>query len=162
MYRIFFLFSLFFICCGTAQADKYSADFQGVDVHEFINTVSKNLGKTIIVDNAVEGKVTVRSYEQLTPEEYYQFFLNVLDVYGYAVISMPKNVLKVVAAKDGKRATLTPLNDAATGDELVMKMVPLHNTAAKDVAPLLRQLNDSIGVGNVSHYENGNSLLITV
>lgn len=161
MYRIFFIFFFFFICSGSAQADKYSADFQGVDVHEFINTVSKNLGKTIIVDNAVEGKVTVRSYEQLSSEEYYQFFLNVLDVYGYAVISMPKNVLKVVAAKDGKRATLTPMNDATTGDELVMKIVPLHNTAAKDVAPLLRQLNDSIGVGNVSHYENGNSLLIT-
>lgn len=161
MYRLVVLFFLFFTCCCSAQADKFSADFQGVDVREFINTVSKNLGKTIIVDQAVEGKVTVRSYEQLSPEEYYQFFLSVLDVYGYAVVNMPKNVLKVIPAKDGKRATLTPLDDKTVGDELVMKIVPLHHSAAKDMAPVIRQLNDSTGVGNVSHYENGNALLIT-
>ncbi|MDW5897987.1 type II secretion system protein GspD, partial [Klebsiella pneumoniae] len=73
---------------------------------EFINTVSKNLGKTIIIDPAVKGKVTVRSYEQLDEKQYYQFFLNVLDVYGYTVIGMPNNVLKVIAAKEGKRAAL--------------------------------------------------------
>ena len=50
----------------------------------------------------MKGKVTVRSYEQLDEKQYYQFFLNVLDVYGYTVIGMPNNVLKVIAAKEGK------------------------------------------------------------
>ncbi len=45
----------------------------------------------------------MRSYEQLDEKQYYQFF-NVLDVYGYTVIGMPNNVLKVIAAKEGKRA----------------------------------------------------------
>ncbi|MGP2701366.1 type II secretion system secretin GspD, partial [Serratia marcescens] len=148
---------------GAARAEQFSANFKGTDIQEFINTVSKNLGKTIIIDPAVKGKVTVRSYEQLDEKQYYQFFLNVLDVYGYTVIGMPNNVLKVIAAKEGKRAALAQ-NGAeaiAEGDEVVMRVVPLRNIAAKDVSPILRQLNDSIGVGSVAHYEQGNALLIT-
>lgn len=157
----FAFFFIVMISSSPVRAETFSANFKGTDIHEFINTVSKNLGKTIILDDSVKGKVTVRSYEQLNAKEYYQFFLNVLDVYGYAVIGMPNNVLKVIPAKEGKRATLTHLSTAAEGDELVMRIVPLRNTAAKDIAPLLRQLNDSIGVGNVAHYESGNALLIT-
>lgn len=157
----FAFFFIVMISSSPVRAETFSANFKGTDIHEFINTVSKNLGKTIILDDSVKGKVTVRSYEQLNAKEYYQFFLNVLDVYGYAVIGMPNNVLKVIPAKEGKRATLTQLSTAAEGDELVMRIVPLRNTAAKDIAPLLRQLNDSIGVGNVAHYESGNALLIT-
>ncbi|CAI1752157.1 Pullulanase secretion envelope pulD [Serratia quinivorans] len=85
------------------QAEAFSANFKGTDIHEFISTASKALGKTIIIDDAVKGKVTVRSYEPLDAGQYYQFFLNVLDVYGYAVISMPNNVLKVIPAK-GRRS----------------------------------------------------------
>lgn len=147
----------------SAHAEQYSASFKGTDIQEFINTVSKNLGKTIIIDPSVKGKVTVRSYEQLDEKQYYQFFLNVLDVYGYTVIGMPNNVLKVIAAKEGKRAALSQNRTEliAEGDEVVMRVVPLRNIAAKDVSPVLRQLNDSIGVGNVVHYEQSNVLLIT-
>ncbi|WP_409976817.1 type II secretion system secretin GspD [Serratia quinivorans] len=144
-----------------AQAEGFSANFKGTDIHEFISTASKALGKTIIIDDAVKGKVTVRSYELLDAGQYYQFFLNVLDVYGYAVISMPNNVLKVIPAKEGKRAALSSLKTPAEGDELIMRIVPLNNIAAKEVAPLMRQFNDSIGIGNVVFLESGNALLIT-
>ncbi|WP_426506338.1 hypothetical protein [Serratia proteamaculans] len=120
------------------QAEGFSANFKGTDIHEFISTASKALGKTIIIDDAVKGKVTVRSYELLDAGQYYQFFLNVLDVYGYAVISMPNNVLKVIPAKEGKRAALSSLKTPAEGDELIMRIVPLNNIAAKEVAPLMR------------------------
>ncbi|WP_430523284.1 type II secretion system secretin GspD [Serratia proteamaculans] len=143
------------------QAEEFSANFKGTDIHEFISTASKALGKTIIIDDGVKGKVTVRSYEPLDAGQYYQFFLNVLDVYGYAVISMPNNVLKVIPAKDGKRAALSSLKTPAEGDELIMRIVPLNNIAAKEVAPLMRQFNDSIGIGNVVFLESGNALLIT-
>jgi general secretion pathway protein D len=157
------MISLLAVFSGPAHAESFSANFKGTDIQEFINTVSKNLGKTIIIDPAVKGKVTVRSYEQLNDKQYYQFFLNVLDVYGYAVIGMPNNVLKVIVAKEGKRAALSQAGgaEAAEGDEVVMRIVPLRNIAAKDIAPLLRQLNDSVGVGSVAHYEQGNALLIT-
>ncbi|OQV36041.1 hypothetical protein [Serratia marcescens] len=55
-----------------------------------------------------KGKVVVCSYERLNELQCYQFLLNVLDVYDYAVIGMPNKVLKVIAAKNIS-PILTPL-----------------------------------------------------
>ena len=66
-----------------AIAEEFSASFKGTDIQEFINTVSKNLNKTVIIDTSVRGTITVRSYDMLNEEQYYQFFLSVLDVYGF-------------------------------------------------------------------------------
>ncbi|QHM70225.1 type II secretion system secretin GspD [Mixta intestinalis] len=145
------------------QAAEFSASFKGVEVHEFINTVSKNLNKTVIIDPGVRGTITVRSYDMLNEEQYYQFFLSVLDVYGFAVVPMDNGVLKVVKAKDAKNASIPVVDNSSTarGDEVVTRVAPLHNVTARDLAPLLRQLNDNAGVGNVVHYDPSNVLLLT-
>lgn len=44
---------------------------------------------------------------------------------------------------------------------MVTRVVPLTNVAARDLAPLLRQLNDNAGAGSVVHYEPSNVLLMT-
>ncbi|HII3557023.1 type II secretion system secretin GspD [Klebsiella michiganensis] len=144
-------------------AAEFSASFKGVDIQEFINTVSKNLNKTIIIDPAVHGTITVRSYDRLNDEQYYQFFLSVLDVYGFAVVDMKNGVLKVVRAKDAKTAAVPLASDAqpGKGDEVVARVVPVNNVPARDLVPLLRQLNDNAGVGSVVHYEPSNVLLMT-
>ncbi|HDX8710690.1 TPA: type II secretion system secretin GspD [Klebsiella michiganensis] len=144
-------------------AAEFSASFKGVDIQEFINTVSKNLNKTIIIDPAVHGTITVRSYDRLNDEQYYQFFLSVLDVYGFAVVDMKNGVLKVVRAKDAKTAAVPLASDAqpGKGDEVVARVVSVNNVPARDLVPLLRQLNDNAGVGSVVHYEPSNVLLMT-
>ena len=144
-------------------AAEFSASFKGVDIQEFINTVSKNLNKTIIIDPAVHGTITVRSYDRLNDEQYYQFFLSVLDVYGFAVVDMKNGVLKVVRAKDAKTAAVPLASDAqpGKGDEVVARVVPVNNVPARDLVPLLRQLNDNAGLGSVVHYEPSNVLLMT-
>lgn len=141
----------------------YSASFKNTDIQEFINTVSHNLNKTIIVDPSVHGNVNVRSYDLLNDEQYYQFFLSVLDVYGFAVVSMPSGVLKVVKATNAKTSAIPVADDVApgSGDEVVTRVVPVRNVSVRDLAPLLRQLNDNAGVGNVVHYEPSNVLLLT-
>ncbi len=48
-----------------AAAEEFSASFKGTDIQEFINTVSKNLNKTVIIDPSVRGTITVRSYDML-------------------------------------------------------------------------------------------------
>ncbi|MCS5931923.1 hypothetical protein LNQ03_11660 [Klebsiella pneumoniae subsp. pneumoniae] len=38
-----------------AAAEEFSASFKGTDIQEFINTVSKNLNKTVIIDPSVRA-----------------------------------------------------------------------------------------------------------
>jgi general secretion pathway protein D len=146
-----------------AWSEQYAANFKGTDIQEFINIVGKNLNRTIIVDPTVRGKVNVRSYDLLDDEQYYQFFLNVLQVYGYAVVEMDNNIIKVIKDKDAKTAAIRVADDKAPGlgDEMVTRIVALYNTEAKQLAPLLRQLNDNAGGGNVVNYDPSNVLMIS-
>ena len=143
-------------------AAQFSPNFKGTELEEFINIVGKSLGKTIIVDPTIRGKVNVRSYDLLDEKQYYQFFLNVLEVYGYAVVEMDNNVLKVIKSKDAKAAAIPVVNDdSGSGDEFITRVVPVRNVSVRDLAPLLRQLNDNAGGGNVVHYDPSNVIMVT-
>ena len=145
------------------SANEFSASFKGTDIQEFINIVGRNLDKTIIVDPSVRGKVDVRSYDVLSEEQYYSFFLNVLEVYGYAVVEMDNNILKVIKAKDAKTSAIPVVgdNDIAKGDSVITRVVAVRNVSVRELSPLLRQLNDNAGAGNVVHYDPANIILIT-
>ena len=156
---IFVLFSQ----SALVQAAEYSASFKNADLNEFINIVGKNLQRTIILDPAVRGKINVRSYDLLNESQYYQFFLNVLEVYGFAVVDMGNGVIKVIKSKDAKVAAIPVVDDGNQfqGDEMVTRVVPVINVSVKELAPLLRQLNDSAGGGNVVHYDPSNVIMLT-
>lgn len=148
---------------GVVFATEYSASFKNADINEFINIVGKNLNKTIILDPAVRGSINVRSYDLLNEHQYYQFFLNVLEVYGFAVVEMPNGIVKVIKAKDAKVSAIPVIDDGRqfTGDEMVTRVVPVLNVSVRELAPLLRQLNDNAGGGNVVHYDPSNVIMIT-
>ncbi len=143
-------------------ANEYSASFKGTDIQEFINIVGRNLEKTIIVDPSVRGKIDVRSYDMLSEEQYYSFFLNVLEVYGYAVVEMDNGVIKVIKSKDAKTSAIPVVGDGSIqGDAVVTRVVAVRNVSVRELSPLLRQLNDNAGAGNVVHYDPANIILIT-
>ncbi|WP_341502767.1 type II secretion system secretin GspD [Gallaecimonas sp. GXIMD4217] len=147
-----------------AEEPTYNAQFKDTDISEFIATVSSILKRTIVLDPSVRGKIDVRSYKEMTAAEYYDYFQNVLDVYGFAVVEMPNGVLKVVKAKDAKTGP-SPVLDAkeksTSSDQVVTRVVQVHNVPVRELAPILRQLNDNAGAGNVVHYDDSNILILT-
>lgn len=150
------------LLCVSATAAEYMPNFKDTDINEFINTVGKNLKKTIIVDPNVRGKISVRSYDLMTEDQYYQFFLNVLQVYDYAVIDMPNGILKVVKSKDAKTSNIPVINGATlNGDEMVTRVVPVYSVPVRELAPILRQLNDQAGGGNVVSHDPSNVMMLT-
>ncbi|MCF8780257.1 type II secretion system secretin GspD [Vibrio sp. IRLE0018] len=149
-------------CSSGVLANDFSASFKGTDIQEFINIVGRNLEKTIIVDPSVRGKIDVRSYDVLNEEQYYSFFLNVLEVYGYAVVEMENGVLKVVKSKDSKTSAIPVVSDdTVKGDNVITRVVAVRNVSVRELSPLLRQLIDNAGAGNVVHYDPANIILIT-
>ena len=157
------LFCAAAIYFSSASAADFSASFKNTDIHEFIDIAGKNLNKTILVDPSVQGTISVRTYDLLTQEQYYQFFLSVLDLYGFTAIPMDNGMLKVVRSSVAKTAGV-PIADSENpgrGDEIITRVVQMVNVPVRDLAPLLRQLNDSSGIGNVVNYEPSNVLLLT-
>ena len=124
--------------------------------------MGKNLERTIIVDPNVRGKISVRSYDMLSEEQYYQFFLNVLQVYDFAVVEMPSGILKVVRSKDAKTSNIPVVEGAEQdGDEFITRVVPVYNVPVRELAPILRQLNDQAGGGNVVSHDPSNVMMLT-
>jgi len=144
-------------------ATEYSPNFKGTDITEFITIVGKNLKKTIIIDPNVRGKINVRSYDLLNEQQYYQFFLNVLDVYGYSAVTMNNNIIKVIRNKDAKTAAIPVVGSKhpGIGDEMVTRVVEVKNVTVRELTPLLRQLSDQAGGGNVVNYDPANVIMLT-
>ncbi|MEW9797726.1 type II secretion system secretin GspD [Alteromonas sp. CYL-A6] len=150
------------LMCVSATAAEYMPNFKDTDINEFINIVGKNLERTIIVDPNVRGKISVRSYDMLNEDQYYQFFLNVLQVYDFAVVEMPSGILKVVRSKDAKTSNIPVVEGAARdGDEMITRVVPVYNVPVRELAPILRQLNDQAGGGNVVSHDPSNVMMLT-
>ena len=117
----------------SVAAVEYAANFKGTDINEFINIVGKNLNKTIIIDPNVRGKVNVRSYELMDEALYYQFFLNVLEVYGYSAVEMDNNIIKIEKSSDAKKSNvplITTDSDAA-GDMMITRVVRVKNVSVQ-------------------------------
>jgi len=162
-YAVLILALQFIYLSSQSYAAQYSANFKNADIREFIAAVSKSTGKTILVEPSVQGNISVRSYDNFNEEEYYQFFLSVLDIYGFSVINLDNGLVKVVRSASLKTAA-GQVKDPATpsiGDEFITRVVSLQNVPVRELAPLLRQMMDSGGIGNVVHYDPSNVLLIT-
>ncbi|CNF05059.1 general secretion pathway protein D [Yersinia bercovieri] len=157
------LVTLFLFLSIEISSANFSVSFVDADIKEVINTVSKNMNKTIIIDPKVQGSVSVRSYMLLDEEKYYQFFLNLLDVYGYTLVEMPNDILKVIPSKRAKGSIVPMLkeNGEIHGDEIINRVFTLKHISAKTLVPLLRQLNDNAEFGTIIHYDPSNAILIT-
>lgn len=144
-------------------AEEYAASFKNTDINEFIQVVGRNLGKTIIIDPNVRGKIDVRSYDVMNGQQYYQFFLNVLEVYGFAAVEMESGVLKVIRDRDAKTSSIPVMgaDNRGSGDAMVTRVVPVENVSVRELAPLLRQLNDQSGGGMVVSYDPSNVIMMT-
>jgi len=148
---------------GQASAAQYSPSFKNTEIVEFVTIVGKNLKKTMIVDPNVRGKINVRSYDLLSEEQYYQFFLNVLEVYGFSAIERDNNIIKIIRNKDAKTAAIPVIgsNSKIIGDEMVTRIVEVKNVTVRELVPLLRQLSDQAGGGNVTNYDPANVIMLT-
>ncbi|EJZ5984776.1 type II secretion system secretin GspD [Escherichia coli] len=157
------LAALLMPCAGHAENEQYGANFNNADIRQFVEIVGQHLGKTILIDPSVQGTISVRSNDTFSQQEYYQFFLSILDLYGYSVITLDNGFLKVVRSANVKTSPGMIADSSRPGvdDELVTRIVPLENVPARDLAPLLRQMMDAGSVGNVVHYEPSNVLILT-
>ena len=146
----------------TSQAGLYTLDMRGVEIKEFINTIAKMIGKTIITDPKVRGTVNIQSPAELTSDELYEIFLVQLGINGFSVVDTKNGILKVVPSQGAKLegTELLEGSQISNSEALVTRVVEVRNVNANQLAATLRPLIDP-RLGIIAAYDTSNVILIT-
>jgi general secretion pathway protein D len=125
------------------QGQRITPNFRDADITQIIDLVSQATGRNFIIAPGVHAQVTWLSGPgtSMTPEQFYQGFLSVLQVHG--LIAVPSgNVIKVLPDTNMRQ---TPADDlpnriSASSDEVVTQVVSVSNVSAAQLVPVLRPL----------------------
>jgi general secretion pathway protein D len=71
---------------SAAEGKLIAVDFENVDLRIFIKFVSEATGRVFLVDDRVQGRVSVRFTNEIPVEQLYEVLESVLEVKGYAAI----------------------------------------------------------------------------
>jgi general secretion pathway protein D len=135
-------------------------NYKDADINQIIQAVGEVTGKNFIIDPRVNAKVTMLSSTPMSPEAFYQAFLSVLQVYGYAAVPAGK-VVKIIPNTDVRQSPSLdlPENVSSTSDEIVTQIITMKNISASQLVPLLRPLIPQ--QGHLAAYQAGNMLIIS-
>ena len=143
-------------------AQTYNVDFNDVEIRKVIETVSEITGKNFLIDDRVQGKVTVIGPKSLTAGELYQVFLSILNVKGFAVVPSGK-INKVVPSSAiagyGVQMKVGKSEGIAGIDAYVTQIIPVEYTEAEDLKNLLSPLIPK--TDNITAYGPTNLLIVT-
>lgn len=155
------------LCFSTtllANDGQYTLDMRDTDIQEFITSVGKLTGKTIIVDERVRGRVNIKSPKPVTADEFYEIFLVQLAVSGYSVVDIGNNILKVIPQQAAKLEGISVEGEGSSipqaSEEIITRVVKVDNVEVSQLVPILRPLVDNQS-GIIAPYPASNVILIT-
>jgi len=139
---------------------KHTWNLTNADIHTVIEAVSDETGKNFVVDPRVTGKVSLVSSTPLDAKALYKVLLSVLDVYGYSAVTSG-GVTKILPNKNAAQDNIAIASSDQPGEgaELVVRVVPVHDISAVQIAGVLRPLVPAWS--HVSAYGPSNILILT-
>jgi len=129
--------------------------FDDVDIKTVAVQVAKLLGKSLVIDPRVRGKITIISNGEISESEALELFSQALASQGYSLI-LEKNTMKILPASQGY-----PFTEIKTGrgGEFVTLVYRLKNTNASQVVSALRPFLSPYG--RIAFHTQSNSVIIT-
>lgn len=137
--------------------DLVLMDFQDVELPTLVKFISEITGKNFLLDEKVQGRISVVSPSEITVREAYEVFQSVLQVKGFTLVDSGP-VTKIIPIKDAKATHLPLSKTGQNNDVYVTQIVPLLHIAADAAASLLQPLVSRDGL--ISAYAPTNSLIV--
>ena len=129
--------------------------FDDVDIKTASVQVARLLGKNLVIDPRVRGKITIISNGEISESEAIELFSQALASQGYSLI-LEGNTMKVIPASQGYPFTEIK---AGKGGEFVTLVYKLRNTNASQVVAALRPFLSPYG--RIAFHSQSNSVIIT-
>ncbi len=151
-----------FLACALALASPLAAQQQinlrDADIRAFIQDAARATGKTFIIDQRVQGKVSIVTDRPLTRSEYFEVFLSTLRANGYVAIPTVGGAYRIqpvdtAAAQPGRVGA-----PGAARNAFITEVFRLRSIDAASAVETLRPLVSR--EGSVTANRSGNSLVV--
>lgn len=140
-----------------SEAADIVVNMRGVEIADVADQISRLTGRTLILDPAVKGTVTVTSAQPLSPSGVWELFQSVLRANGFAAVRSGR-AWRVVSHGNAVRDGGVP-SRGASGQELVTRMIRLSNLPAAEAARVARPLVANFG--SVEPLAQPNAVVVT-
>ena len=148
---------------ATAQLNgtqRITSNFKDQPIEVVADAVAAATGRIFILDPRVRAQVTLISYAPMTPQEFYQAFLSILQVHGFAAVPSG-NVIKIIMDTNARFLPGNDLPDRVSGgsDEFVTQVIPVRNANANQLVQVLKPL--SATYGHLASVPGSNTIVIS-
>ncbi|MDY6934346.1 MAG: secretin N-terminal domain-containing protein [Spirochaetota bacterium] len=104
---------------GRKKTKYFTLNFKDVEISEFLNVMSDLIGKNIIIDDKVRGKITISSAKKVPVKEAFNILKSILELKGLAVVES-QHLIKIIPVKDAIKKNVEVIID-----EKETKRIPL-------------------------------------
>ena len=119
---------------ASARDALISLDFNAVDIRVFIKTVGQLTGVNFLVDDKIQGTVTLISPSKIRTADVYAVLESVLQTKGYAAIPAG-TLVKIVPRAEATRGNVPTQIGADPG------AIPMDDSLITQIIPLRRVVN---------------------
>ncbi|NNM77908.1 type II secretion system secretin GspD [Sphingomonas sp. ID1715] len=152
-----FLLPALLLAVASPVAAQYSLNVRDADIRAFIQDAAKVTGRTFIIDQRVQGKVSVVTDRPLSRSEYYEVFLSTLRANGLVAIPAAGGAFRVQPL-EGAASQPSRVGRAGSSNALVTEIVRLRSIDAPSAVDTVRPLISP--QGSVTANRAGNSLVV--
>lgn len=125
-------------------ATTITPNYREADIRQIVEAVSAVTDRNFILDPRVNAKVTMLSSSPMTPEEFYEAFLSVLEVHGYIAVEAG-DVVKILPDAAARQYPTETAGGAETIEDMVTRVIEVKNVNAAQLVPILRPLIPQYG-----------------
>jgi general secretion pathway protein D len=136
---------------------QQTLNVRDADIRAFIQDAARVTGRTFIIDNRVQGKVSVVTDRPLSKSEYFEIFLSTLRANGLVAVPAPGGSYRIQPA-DGASGQPSAVGAGANRNQFVTEVFRLHSIDAASALETLRPLISKDGA--VTANRAGNSIVV--
>src|SRR5688500_14102891 len=118
---------------------QHVVNLRDADIRAFIEDAARVTGRTFIVDQSVQGKISVVTQRPLSRSEYFELFLSTLRANGLVAVPAPGGALRIqpasTAASSGGR-----LGSSGSPSSFVTEIIRLRSLDAAAAIEAVRPL----------------------
>lgn len=137
------------------QRDGVKLNFEDVDIKTLARIIGQLTGRNIVIDQKVQGKVTLVSPHRLSAGEAWEMFVSALEAYGFGV-ELSDGVYRVspIATVKQRGTRLFPSSSA----KVLVAVIKLNRVGSDQAVNALRPLLTPTGV--ISAIPNSNAVVV--